>query len=90
MHLTRWITPQGDFLMKTHPLLNVHPVYTYSMFIIDPSGIKYRYLRDTTFKDNIQAVDADTQKGMWLSECGMELHHEKTMAYLGNVKFVSP
>jgi hypothetical protein len=27
----------------------------------------------------------DTDKGQWLSECGLEFHHEKTMAYLGNV-----
>jgi Family of unknown function (DUF5309) len=86
MQLTRWVTPQGDLLMKTHPLLNVHPVYTYSMFVIDPAGIRYRFMRDTTFKDNIQAPDADTQMGQWLTEAGMEVNHEKTMAYLGNVK----
>ena len=86
MHLNRWVTPQGDFPDEYLPLLNVHPIYTYSMFIIDPLGIKYRYMRDTTFKDNIQGNDADTQKGMWLTEAGMELHHEKTMAYIGNVK----
>jgi hypothetical protein len=84
MNLQRWIMPQGQVYVKTHPLLNNHPIYTYSMFVIDPSNIKYRYLRDTKMQDNIQDNDSDTQKGQWISECGLELHHETTMAYLGN------
>jgi len=85
MNLQRWIMPQGAVYMKTHPLLNAHPVYSKSMFVIDPSQLKYRFQRDTKPMDNIQANDADTEKGQWLSECGLEVHHEMTMAYLGNV-----
>jgi hypothetical protein len=86
MQLDRWVTPQGDFLLKTHPLFNTHPILSASMFIIDTASLRYRYLRDTTFKDNIQNNDADTQKGQWLTEAGLEVNHEKTMAYLGNVQ----
>ena len=85
MKLMRWITPQGTFGVRTHPLLNVHPLFTNSMFVVNPMGIVYRPLRDTMFQDNIQANDADTRKAQWLTECGLELHHEKTFAYLGNV-----
>jgi len=88
MSLTRWIIPQGEFLLKTHPLMNTHARYTNSAFVIDGSALKYRYMRDTTNQDNIQAPDADEQKGQWLTEAGLEVHHEKTMAYLGN--FVYP
>jgi len=45
--------------------------------------LKYRHFRDTAFKDNIQAPDSDTQKGQWLTEAGLEVNHEGTMAYLG-------
>jgi hypothetical protein len=85
MKLMRWITPQGTFAVKSHPLLNTHGRYTNSMFVINPAGLVYRPLRDTKFEDNIQANDSDTRKAQWLSEVGLEVHHEETMAYLGNV-----
>ncbi len=84
MTLQRWILPQGTIYVKSHPLLNNHARYTNSMFVIDPSALKYRYLRDTTFKDNVQANDEDVQRGYWLTEAGLEVQHEKTMAYIGN------
>lgn len=84
MELQRWILPQGTLLLRSHPLFNVHSRYTWSMLAIDGSALKYRYMRDTTMQDNIQAPDADEQKGQWLTECGLEVHHERTMAYVGN------
>jgi hypothetical protein len=86
MDLQKWSLPQGTFYFKTHPLMNLHPIYNAAMFVLDPSSIKYRYLRDTDFKDNIQANDSDTQKGQWLTEAGLEVHNEAGMAYLGNVQ----
>lgn len=88
MELSKYVLPQGTLAIKSHPLMNVHPRYTNSMFIINPSALRYRYLRDTKAQDNIQAPDADELKGQWLSECGLEVNFEKTMAYIGN--FVNP
>ena len=84
MELQKWVLPQGTLGFRTHPLFNTHGRYTYSMLVVDPSAIKYRYMRDTKPQDNIQANDADEQKGQWLTEAGLEIHHERTMAYLGN------
>jgi len=84
MQLQRWILPQGTLYVRTHPLMNTHAKYTNSAFIIDPSALVYRHMRDTKMQDNIQANDADNQKGQWLTEAGLEIRHEKTMAYLGN------
>ena len=84
MELQKWVLPQGTVMVRTHPLMNTHPIYTDSAFVIDPSAIVYRPLRDTKPMDNIQAPDADTRKGQWLTEAGIEVRHEKTMAYLGN------
>ncbi len=86
MQLQRWILPQGTLYVRTHPLMNVHAKFTDSAFIIDPSAIIYRYMRDTKMQDNIQANDADSQKGQWITEAGLEIRHEKTMAYLGNFR----
>ena len=88
MKLMEYQLPQGMLYIRSHPLLNTHARYTNSMFIIDPSALRYRYLRDTKPQDKIQAPDADTHKGQWLTECGLEVQHERTMAYLGN--FIVP
>jgi hypothetical protein len=86
MNLQSFVTPQGIFYIKTHPLMNTHPRYTYSGFVINAAGLRYRYLkgRDTKAMDNIQANDSDTKKGQWLTEAGLEVNHERTFAYLGN------
>lgn len=88
MRLARWIFPQGELYVKTHPLFNTHGRFTNDAFVFDASAIKYRYMRDTTPQDNIQANDADEQKGQWLTECGMEMQHAKTSCWLSN--FVVP
>lgn len=84
MELTKYRIPQGNLFLKTHPLMNTHAFYTNSAFVINPGAIVYRHLRDTKSQDSIQANDADTHKGQWLTEAGIEVQHEKTMAYLGN------
>lgn len=83
MELMKWRIPQGTFYLKTHPLMNVNTRFTNGAFFINPAGIKYRPLRgrDTTPQDNIQANDADQKKGQWLTECGFEFHHMRSMMY---------
>lgn len=85
MSLQKWILPQGTLYVKSHPLLNNHTRYNASCYIFDFASIKYRYVRDTFFKDNIQNNDEDRHKGMWVSECGLEFEHEKTMGYMGKL-----
>lgn len=85
MAFTKYVTPQGTFFIKTHPLFNQHPVYSASMLVIDPPGLRYRPLRDTKSMSNIQANDADTEKGQWLTEAGFEFNHMQTMKFLHNL-----
>lgn len=88
MALQSFVTPQGIFYIKSHPLMNTHPRYTNSMIVLNPAGLRYRYIMDTKPQDNIQANDADTKKGQWISEVGLEINHERTFAYVGN--FTNP
>jgi len=88
MKLQEWNFPQGVLYLKTHPLFNTHARFTNDMFIFDPSTLIYRYMRDTKSQDNIQANDADEEKGQWLTECGLEMEHAKTTAWVSN--FVVP
>lgn len=84
MKLQRWVLPQGTIYVKSHPLFNVHARFNNDAAILDPSSLKYRTFRDTTFKDNIQANDADSEKGQWISEVGLEVEHAKTMGWLSH------
>jgi len=70
--------------VRTHPLFNTHGRFTNDAFIFDPSTVKYRHLRDTKPQDNIQANDADYQKGQWLTEAGLEMEHAKTSQWISN------
>ncbi len=85
MNFTRWILPQGEIFFKTHPLFNIHPELTKAMMVLNPKGIKERPLRKLKFKDNVQANDADYQKGQWITETGFEVNHEETMAFAANL-----
>ena len=79
------VLPQGRLFLKTHPLMNRHSRYTNSAFILDPTALVWRYIRDTKSKENIQGNDEDSQKGMWLTEAGLELRYfGMTCKYLGN------
>jgi hypothetical protein len=88
MKLNRWIFPQGELYVRTHPLFNTHGRFTNDMFIFDPTTMIYRYIRDTKHQDNIQLPDADHTKGQWLTECGLEMQHAKTSIWISN--FVVP
>lgn len=84
MKLQRWVMPQGTLYVKTHPLFNTHARFNNDAAVIDPSALRYRHMRDTTFKDNIQANDEDHTKGQWLTEAGLEANHLKTMGWISN------
>jgi hypothetical protein len=88
MRLDRWVFPQGDLFVRTHPLFNTHGRFTNDILIIDPSALEYRYIRDTKEQKNIQANDADEEKGQWLTEAGLQPAHLKTMMWIHN--FVVP
>lgn len=90
MNLREFILPQGRIFLKTHPLMNRHPRYRNSAFIIDGSAIKYRYLRDTKSEDNIQLPGTDKKMGQWLSECSLEVRYAGlTLGYHGNLTSVA-
>jgi len=85
MDLQKYKIPQGTLYVKSHPLMNVHPVYKNSFFVINAAGLTYRPLggRDTKLEKDIQPNDADYIKDQWLTECGFEFHFERTFAYGG-------
>ncbi len=85
MRMREFVLPQGRLFLRTHPLMNRHAQYKSSAFIVDMSSLKWRALRETKSQDNIQANDADTIKGQWLTEAGLEVTRGGlTCGYHGN------
>jgi hypothetical protein len=65
--------------------MNRHPQFFSSAFIIDASALRWRYITDTMFEDNIQTPGQDSQKGQWLTEGGLEVRYAGlTLGYHGN------
>lgn len=87
MNLNRYITPVGDFYFRRHPLFNQSSQLSKCGLILDVGAVRYRYVRDTTPMDNIQANDEDQHKGQWLTEAGLELSTFVTSKFLQNVYY---
>lgn len=66
------VLPWGRILFKTHPLLNLHPVFKYSWYGVDFSALFWAYLkgRNTKAKDDVQMDDEDLRRGFWQTEGG--------------------
>lgn len=84
VNLTRYATFAGDLMVHLHPQFRQLPHMKTAMVIIDFPYLVYRYLegRDTQLLENRQAVDADSVKHEYLTECGLELLQDKVHAYI--------
>ena len=84
VNLTRYATFAGDLMVHLHPQFRQLPHMKNAMVIVDFPYLVYRYLegRDTQLLENRQAVDADSVKHEYLTECGLELLQDKVHAYI--------
>lgn len=86
LELKEFSMPQGTFYLKTHPLMTRHPQFNSSAWIIDASALRWRYITDTMFEDNIQTPGDDSTKGQWITEAGLEVRYAGlTTGYHGNL-----
>lgn len=86
MNFRQYILPQGTLYLRTHPLMNRHPLFTKSMFVLDFSSLTYVELkgRGTKTQDDVQTKDEDVRRGYIQTECSIELDRGGlTCAYLG-------
>jgi hypothetical protein len=90
MNFMEYVLPQGRLLIKSHPLMNRHTLWTKSMFILDFASISYVPLRnrDTKVKDDVQNKDEDVRRGFIQTECSMAVDRGGlTCGYLGNIVY---
>jgi len=86
MEFRELVFPQGRVLLKTHPLMSRHALYTNSMWLMDFSALTYVSLagRDTKSFDDIQAKGEDLKRGQWLTECSLMVDFGgQTLGYIG-------
>lgn len=81
----------GTLYLKMHPRFSQNSVDSASLYVLDLDNLTYRYSEDDKGSrslrhvPNSQANDEDSQKGYYLTECSLEVYHEKTHGYLKNV-----
>lgn len=84
-----FILPMGRVLLKSHPLLSIHPLYQKSMFLLDFAAIKYTTMKgrpDAKVKDDVQLPDEDVRRGFIQSDCSLMVDGGGlSQAYLGNI-----
>ena len=84
VNLTQYSTFAGDLMIHLHPQFRQLDHMKSAMVIVDFPHLVYRYLegRDTQMLENRQAVDADSVKSEYLTECVLELLQDKVHAYV--------
>lgn len=83
--IIRWVNPFCTLDLVVHPLFNQEPTMNNSAMIIEPKNLIYRYVDDTKYNPKIGPNDLDGEESEYLTEAGLELHHEETFAWLENV-----
>jgi Family of unknown function (DUF5309) len=86
--VSRFITPFGELVFKTHPLFNQMQGGTtagssfYSVannvYILDMQNIRYKYVDDVMYEKDLTPIGLDGLKSGYKAECGLELHHAQS------------
>ena len=76
---------QGIVDIVLHRDWNDSATYGGYVFLVDMDAIKYRPLRDTKLKENVQAPDYDGFKDEYISEVSLQVTHERKHALLTGV-----
>ncbi|MFA5383990.1 MAG: DUF5309 family protein [Eubacteriales bacterium] len=76
LDLQEYVSPHGRLVIA--PSRALEQYYAYHSFIIDMQYVKYRPLRDTTLRRNIQNPDVDGFLDEYLTEVGLEFRVQKS------------
>ncbi len=84
-----WVTAFGTMYLKTHPLFTYEPTMRNNLLILDTDNLVYRFIDDTKYLPKRQANDLDGENSEYLTEAGLELHHEATFGYITGLGLAS-
>lgn len=89
MKINKFVTPYGDVMIKTHPLMTESPLWTSDLYVYHPGAIEMKYLR-RTFIDNYDKdgtrAGADSDYGVYTTECTVCYKAERTGGRLTGLK----
>lgn len=89
MNFQEFIMPMGRLLLKSHPLMSIHPRYQSAMFVVDFAAVKYVTMAgrpDGKTYDDVQAKDEDVRRGYVQSDCSLMVDGGGlSCAYVGNI-----
>lgn len=71
---------QGIVDIVMHRDWNDSATYGGYIFLVDMDAVKYRPLRDTKLRENVQAPDYDGRKHEYITECSLQVVHERRHA----------
>lgn len=90
LRVGEWVTPFGTLFLKSAPLFSHNPTTRHDMVVFEPTMLRTRYISDTFFKransetqNTNNSVDGTEEE--YLTEAGLEHHHEVTAAYFGGI-----
>jgi len=90
MSLVKYISPFGVLYLRMHPLFNEHTEWRKLMLVVDTDKLKYRFIDDTDFYVNRQTAATDGTLDEFLTEAGLEIHHEKCHGYIEDMSSFAP
>lgn len=86
MSITRWTSPWGELVLKTHPMWN-RTQHNQSAFVVDVPCLEWRDLtdRELTLLANRQGNDEDCRRDEWLGEGGLQCKFPENHLYVEGV-----
>lgn len=80
-----YVSGQGTVDIVLHRDWNDSATYGGYCFLVDMDAVKYRPLRDTKLRQNVQAPDYDGRKSEYITEASVQVIHERRHALLTGV-----
>lgn len=85
IQMKTYYSGQGVVDIVMHRDWNDSAVYGGYAFLVDMDAVKFRPLRDTKLKENVQAPDYDGRKDEYITEASFQIIHERRHAKLTGV-----
>ena len=83
--MSQYVSGQGIVNLVMHRDWNDSTTYGGYIFLLDVEALKYRPLRSTILRQNVQAPDYDGFKDEYLTEFSLQVQHERKHALLTGV-----
>ncbi len=89
-NVLEWVTPFGQITLKTHPLFSLEPTNRFSMVLIEPRNLIWRYIDDTDFYPDTTymkggGTGVDGKQEEFLTEAGLEVRFPEAWGYLNGI-----